>query len=466
MSRPATSASCRGGSTGTTAGRLLRRPSTRRRASSTTAATRAGAVLSAAIAAAAAASALVPAEAAIGGFLAPLPPIPSATTTSGRRRRRRVGGGGRRQHRHRAEEAEAEARNRRLIIALSAPPSEEVDGATNGGGSGGDAGTKDGDRGEGAAAAATKPVPPRPTYPKSAYYLSVDEERLEHRLLSFMDTLGSSGYGQVARLIEPRRYARSEQFHMDMRDVEPTVDDVAPISSLYGPVGTFLAWNRLPARAVVAGLAYLAFPPLVQYLEENVATPASIGSSELMDLVNSYLPGISIVLGTYLSLTMSILYQRLTCVQENVAREACVLAFTFSNLLELFEHDREAKRSGAQCVADQVGSLVHESRGREVMRIMYSDPYERILRLMRCRSAGGKLNPVSVARKPRVSARSFFDVAAARKPTPLNAREQSVSKSFPRCPPSLFRHWRVRCVDPSASSIDFELSGLATRRWA
>ena len=194
-------------------------------------------------------------------------------------------------------------------------------------------------------------------------------------------------------MIEPRNYARPEQFELGMRNVEPTIDDVAPPSSLYGKLGTILAWNQLPARVIVAALAYIAFPPLITYLE-SVGVTQNVENSKLTELVNSFLPGISVVLGTYFSLTLGILYDRLTLVQENATREASILAYTFSNLMHLFAKDAQAKRSGAQCVADQINSLIHESRGREAMRVMYSDPYERILRLIHLRyhQGDGKLN--------------------------------------------------------------------------
>jgi len=105
---------------------------------------------------------------------------------------------------------------------------------------------------------------------------------------------------------------------------------------------------------------------------------------ELTKLVDSFLPGVAIVLGTYFSLTISILYDRLTKLTEVVNAECSQLALTLVNLLHLFEdNDPEAAVEGAQCIADQVRVLVHDSRGRETMGVIYSDPYARLLRLLK-----------------------------------------------------------------------------------
>jgi len=237
----------------------------------------------------------------------------------------------------------------------------------------------------------TLKFPKRPTFPKSTYHLSKDEDSLQFHFISFIDHSFFTRYSQVARLVEPRKYARPDQFEQKNRNILPNIDDVAPPPSQYGPLGNFLAWNRIPARAVVGGLAYLAFPPLIVFLE---GATNHIDGTALITLVSTYLPGVSIVLGTYYSLTLSILYGRFARMQETVSLEASLLAFTFSNLLSLFANDKEAMVDGVQCIADQIGTLVQESRGRETMRVIYSDPYARILHLVQDRNQGD-LDPVS-----------------------------------------------------------------------
>lgn len=237
-----------------------------------------------------------------------------------------------------------------------------------------------------------------PPFPISAYNLAADEKRLQYNFLSFIDYTNEP-YSQVTRLVEPRLYARSDQFDRNMMDVPPTIDDVAPPPNLYGGLGTFLAWNRLPARAVVGTLAYFAFPSLVTVLEYMTR---DVGSAQgtMANLVNAFLPGVSIVLGTYFSLTLSILYDRFTRLQEAVSVEASLLALTCQNLLDLFHDDQDAAIEGAQCIADQIRTLVRDSRGREIMAVIYSDPYLRILRLVKKAQADheGSKNPLDSVR--------------------------------------------------------------------
>ena len=221
----------------------------------------------------------------------------------------------------------------------------------------------------------------RRSFPKSAYNLAADEENLSYNFISFIDhTLDP--YTQVARLVEPRVYARPDQFERNMTDVPPTIDDVAPPPSQYGPLATFFAWNQIPARAVVGALSYFSFPIIIAVLDDATQ---NVDSDALATLVNTFLPGVSIVLGTYFSLTLSILYDRFSRMQRTVSQEASLLALAFHNLLDLFHDDPEAAVEGAQCVADQIAILVRESRGREIMRVIYSDPYSRILRLVKDR---------------------------------------------------------------------------------
>ena len=216
----------------------------------------------------------------------------------------------------------------------------------------------------------------QPPFPSSSYSDAQEEEEgLTYNYISFIDQSILKTYSQQTRLIEPRRYALPEQFETKNANVEPTIDDVAMPQTNYGPIARLFAWNGLPARAVVGSASYLVFPYIIEWLDT---------STELSKLVDSFLPGISIVLGTYFSLTISILYDRQTRLTEAVNLECSQLALTLINLLHLFEStDEEAAVEGAQCVADQVRVLVHDNRGRETMGVVYSDPYARLLRLLK-----------------------------------------------------------------------------------
>lgn len=151
----------------------------------------------------------------------------------------------------------------------------------------------------------------------------------------------------------------------------------------YGQLATFLAWNGLPARVVVGALSYLLFPFVVAVLEQATQ---SVPDEDITALVNTFVPSVSIVLGTYFSLTISILYDRFTCMQQELNVEAGKLALVCHHILHLFHDDGEASVVGAQCVADQIRTMVFDSRGKETMGVIYEDPYARILALVRRRA--------------------------------------------------------------------------------
>jgi len=220
----------------------------------------------------------------------------------------------------------------------------------------------------------------RPAFPAQAYPLAKDEAELQHNFISFIDQSIFMSYTQSVRLVEPRNYARPDQFKKENASKQPTIDDVAEPTSFYGPVATFLSWNGLPARLIVGAMSYFAFPFIIDFLENATQ---SLDDEDLATLVNTFLPGVSIVLGTYFSLTISILYDRFTKMQEALNLEAGFLALTCNNLLHLFHDDQEAAIEGAQCIADQIRTMVFDSRGKETMGVIYSDPYARILALLK-----------------------------------------------------------------------------------
>ena len=255
-------------------------------------------------------------------------------------------------------------------------------------------------------------------FPRSSYHFSQHEDEIAHDFISFIDHFDSS-YTQVNRLTEPRGYARANQFDgQRVTSNLPTIDDVACPPSLYGPLASFLAWNRLPARIVVGTLAYFAFPIMINLLENFITVDYVIQDSKvdlnffdriellfpntwtgsqsnsvsktineeerknLAALVNLYLPGISIVLGTYFSMTLNILYTRFSQLQQTISLESSMLAYCFQLLLDLFAKDRKNLIPSAQCIADQIHVLIRDSRGKETMRIIYNDPYANILHIV------------------------------------------------------------------------------------
>ena len=87
---------------------------------------------------------------------------------------------------------------------------------------------------------------------------------------------------------------------------------------------------------------------------------------------------IGILYGTFVSLTVSILYERQRKIQEAVGTEASLLVYVTRAALALFRKDKQLSLDAAQCTADQIRTLIGSSRGEELMLIMYSDPYSRM----------------------------------------------------------------------------------------
>ena len=102
----------------------------------------------------------------------------------------------------------------------------------------------------------------------------------------------------------------------------------------------------------------------------------------LNELTNNFAPGISILYGTFISLTLAILYDRLKNIQNSVVTESSLISLATQNILTIFKNDEDRMVRGGQCIADQIRILVKESRGRELMALIYSDPYLRILELV------------------------------------------------------------------------------------
>ena len=223
----------------------------------------------------------------------------------------------------------------------------------------------------------------KPAFPKEAYSnLLSEEENLRHNFVSFIDQSITTSYSQSVRLVEPRAYARSDQFRPENAQVPPRIEDVAEPPTQYGPLALVFAWNGIPARTVIALTAYSVFPLIVKSL---VATTVDLEA--LATLVSDFLPGLAIVLGTYFSLTITILYDRFAKLQEVINQEASILALTCRSLMDSFERDEDTRIDAIQAVADQVRTMVFDSRGKETMGIVYNDPYARLLSLS---SSAGK----------------------------------------------------------------------------
>jgi hypothetical protein len=183
-----------------------------------------------------------------------------------------------------------------------------------------------------------------------------------------------SSSASQTRLRNERSYARKEPFKYENIGVAPSLSDLStpPISDAEG------FWISIPARFLSFISAYFAFPYIIRFLDTFVTMPPE----QLDEITQKFTPGISILYGTYISLTLSVLYNRQRTIQDNVGIECSYLVVITRNLITLFRNHRERTIEAGQCVADQIRTLVRSSRGSELMLLMYSDPYARMKELV------------------------------------------------------------------------------------
>jgi hypothetical protein len=127
------------------------------------------------------------------------------------------------------------------------------------------------------------------------------------------------------RLRKNRSYANPMPFSIQNMTCPPSLNDLAP-----RPRTNFEEfWISAPARALSLGVSYLIFPYITKLLEQYV----TIDASELDEIASKFTPGISILYGTFVSLTLSILYNRQTSIQ--VSTIYLFISFSCVHLFEL-----------------------------------------------------------------------------------------------------------------------------------
>lgn len=185
-----------------------------------------------------------------------------------------------------------------------------------------------------------------------------------------------------------------------------------------------------PANVFSFTVAYFGFPFLIELLHEVITT-----SKPLLDeMLTTFTPGISILYGTFTSLTLSILYNRQRMIQDHVAVECSLLTILLRSVLSLFRDDRCKSVEAGQCVADQVRTLVRSSRGEELMLLVYSDPYARILELV-------DLYEYETIRSPNVAVQSSATLVSFCRDTIRQLaeyRSKRLSDETPALPPTHF----------------------------
>jgi hypothetical protein len=175
-------------------------------------------------------------------------------------------------------------------------------------------------------------------------------------------------------LLNRRSYARPGPFEKKNLGKPPVVEDLLPAPTLIQD--SF--YLSVPAAVLTFIVATVSFPVCAGYLVKFMETPPE----KLDQITDKLVPGISVLYGTFISLTLSILYNRQREVQNSVSKETSMLSFVFHNMVSLFKRDRNRMVRAGQCAADQVRILLRESRGLEYMTIIYTDPYMRMLELI------------------------------------------------------------------------------------
>lgn len=199
-------------------------------------------------------------------------------------------------------------------------------------------------------------------FPPEAYYIDPIPSRKS-----------SDDGARAERLVRGRSYARQDAFTLDQLQELPNLQDLSS-----PPNETTNLAFRNEFRIFILVASFLLFAPLTSMIADNM--PAVNQLESLSE--NNFVPGISIVYGTYLSLTLSMLYRRQQQITELCAKETSQLLQLTRRIFHLFKKDQKKRLSVAEYIADQVRILVKASRGRELMKVIYSDPYEGIEELL------------------------------------------------------------------------------------
>ena len=175
-------------------------------------------------------------------------------------------------------------------------------------------------------------------------------------------------------LSDYRSYSNKELLDTDHFLQAPTLDDLNQEEADKAKI----IWVTSAFRAGVFLSAFFFFPVLCNVLNALVEV-----SDDEFDIINEqFTPGIGILYGTFVALTLDILYERQGKVQENASVEASLLSQVTQNILNLFRDDSEIAREATQIIADQVRIIVYRSRGSEMLSIMRADPYARLLSIV------------------------------------------------------------------------------------
>lgn len=211
-------------------------------------------------------------------------------------------------------------------------------------------------------------------YPLSAYELDPLPQEKRSRLL-FSETSMRFDFQKSTRLLQGRSYAKATAFEKENLLASPSVQDLASPRTSGDAIDKL--WSSTSFRLGVFLISYNALPLLTKFLVSLETTPLLDGA--LSDKLGT---GITILYSTFISLTLSILYERQKNISAEIAKESSTLVLLTRNILEIFKEDEERLLDASDCISNQVRIIVKESRGTELLTMMYSDPYIRILDLL------------------------------------------------------------------------------------
>lgn len=206
----------------------------------------------------------------------------------------------------------------------------------------------------------------QPDFPPDVY-LNPTQDSEENVFLSllFGNLLGVS---RESRLLKGRSYALKKVFASDNLEKMATLEDLSTPKTKW----TKRIWFSSLFRVTMLVTSFYSFPGIVGFVSAHVESLDSIRNQ------NQFYSGITIIYATVISLTLSIQYDRQQKITELCAKETSVLLLMSRRILKLFQDDQEKLLESCYCIMDQVRLLVKASRGRELMKMIYSGPYEGI----------------------------------------------------------------------------------------
>jgi len=208
-------------------------------------------------------------------------------------------------------------------------------------------------------------------YPLSAYELDPQENKSS----LFFSEASSFDFQRSTRLLQGRSYAKVTAFEKENLFKSPSVQDLASPKISGDDINKL--WSSAGFRLGVFLISFNVLPLFTKFAASFETTPLMDGT--LSDKLGT---GISILFGTFISLTLSILYKRQQDISAEIAKESSTLVLLTRNVLQIFKEDEDRLLDAGDCISNQVRILVKESRGAELLTMMYSDPYIRILDLL------------------------------------------------------------------------------------